>query len=164
MAVINLNKKQFGREIGKPDAKMQDRIAMFGTPFEKITKDEIQIEVAPNRPDLLSYQGFKRSFLGFLGKRKGLKEYKINPPEKNYKVNIESSVKDVRPYTTCAIVRDLRLNDEKIKEIIEIQEKLHITMGRKRKKVAIGIYPLEKLFAIKADKSHVLPLPTGPQI
>jgi phenylalanyl-tRNA synthetase beta chain len=170
MAIVNFSKKQFEREIGKPDAKMQDRIAMFGTPFERITKDEIHIEVAPNRPDLLSYQGFKRSFLAFLGKKTGLKKYKINPPEKNYKVNIESSVKDVRPYTACAIVKDLRLNDEKIKDIIEIQEKLHITIGRKRKKVAIGIYPLEKIKlpivfkALEPDKIKFIPLEMDKQL
>lgn len=170
MAIINLNKKQFEREIGKLDARMQDRVAMFGTPIERITKDEIHIEIFPNRPDLLSYQGFKRSFLGFLGKRKGLKEYKINPPEKNYKVNIESSVKNVRPYTACAIVKNLRLNDERIKEIIEIQEKLHITIGRKRKKVAIGIYPLEKIKlpitfkAMEPDRIKFIPLEMDRQL
>ena len=170
MAVINLNKKQFEKEIGKLDARMQERVAMLGTPIERVTKDEIQIEIFPNRPDLLSYQGFKRSFLGFLGKRRGLKEYKINPPEKNYKVNIESSVKNVRPYTACAIVKNLRLNDEKIKEIIEIQEKLHITIGRKRKKVAIGIYPLEKIKlpitfkAMEPDKIKFIPLEMDRQL
>lgn len=164
MAIINLNKKQFEREIGKLDARMQDRVAMFGTPIERVTKDEIHIEIFPNRPDLLSYHGFKRSFLGFLGRRKGLKEYKINPPEKNYKVYIESSVKDVRPYTACAIVKNLKLNDEKIKEIIGIQEKLHITIGRRRKKVAIGIYPLEKIKlpitfkAMEPDRIKFIPL------
>ncbi len=145
MAIINLNKKQFEKEIGKLDEKMQDRIAMFGTPIEKINNEEIQVEIFPNRPDLLSYQGFKRSFLTFLGKKTGLKKYKINKPKKDYKVIIDSSVKNVRPYTACAIVKSLKLNDEKIKELIEIQEKLHITIGRKRKKIAIGIYPLEKI-------------------
>ena len=97
MAVINLNKKQFEKEIGKLDEKMQDRIAMFGTPIEKINNEELQIEVFPNRPDLLSYQGFKRSFFAFLGKKTGLKKYKINKPKKDYKVIIDSSVKNVRP-------------------------------------------------------------------
>ena len=105
MAVINLNKKQFEREIGKLDSRMQDRVAMFGTPIEKITKNDVQIEIFPNRPDLLSYQGFKRSFLGFLGKRRGLKEYKINPPEKNYKVNIESSVKETKERPLESLIR-----------------------------------------------------------
>ncbi|MBU1136036.1 MAG: phenylalanine--tRNA ligase subunit beta [Nanoarchaeota archaeon] len=164
MANIKIPRKIFEKEVGKLDEKMQDRITMFGTPVEEITNDEFQIEVFPNRPDLLSYQGFKRSFLSFLEKKTKLKEYKINKPEKNYKVNIDSSVKNIRPFTACAIVKRLKLNDEKIKELIEIQEKLHITVGRKRKKVAIGIYPLEKIKlpitfkALEPDKIKFIPL------
>ena len=164
MAIVNINKKQFEKEIGKIDEKMQNRIAMFGTPIETINNEEIQIEIFPNRPDLLSYHGFKRSFLAFLGKKTGLKKYKINPKKKDYKVIIDSSVKDVRPYTACAIIKGLNLDDEKIKELIEVQEKLHITMGRKRKKLAIGIYPFEKVKlpitfkALEPDKIKFIPL------
>ena len=164
MAIMTLSKKQFEKDIGKLNEKMEERIAMFGTPLEKIDKDEVHLEIFPNRPDMLSYQGFKRSFLNFLGKRKGLKEYNVQKPKKDYKVNIESSVKDVRPYTTCAIVKGIKFNDEKIKEIIEIQEKLHLTIGRKRKKLAIGIYPLEKIKlpitykALEPDKIKFMPL------
>jgi len=164
MAIITIPKKQFEEEIGKLNEKMQDRIAMFGTPIEEIGDKEIQIEVFPNRPDLLSYQGFKRSFLAFLGKKTGLKKYKINRPEKNYKIIIDSSVKDVRPYTACAIVKGLKFNDEKIKEVVEIQEKIHTTLGRKRKKIAIGLYPLEKIKlpitfkTLEPDKIKFVPL------
>ena len=61
---------------------MQNKIAMFGTTVEQITENEIEIEVNPNRPDLLSYQGFRRSFLSFLDKKTGLKKYEIKKPEK----------------------------------------------------------------------------------
>jgi hypothetical protein len=57
----------------------------------------------------------------------------------------QKAVKKSRPYTVCCIVKNLKLNDNKIKEIIDIQEKLHITIGRKRKKLAIGIYPRDKI-------------------
>jgi phenylalanyl-tRNA synthetase beta chain len=166
MALIELNKKQFEEEIGKLDEEMKEKISMFGTPLESIdeSKNKIEIEVFPNRPDLLSFSGFKRAFRSFLGKDTSLKEYKINKPEKNYVVTIDSSVKDVRPYTACAIIKGLKLDDNKIKEIIDIQEKLHLTLGRKRKKLAIGIYPLEKIKlpitfkALEPDKIKFLPL------
>ena len=164
MANVKFSKKLFEKEIGKLDEKMQESISMFGTPLENITNEEIEIEIFPNRPDLFSYQGFKRCFLGFLGRKTGLKEYKINKPEKDYQVIIDSSVKDVRPYTACAIVRGLKLDNEKIKELIEIQEKLHLTIGRKRKKAAIGIYPLEKIKlpisfrAMEPDQIKFIPL------
>ena len=164
MSNIRFNKKVFEKEIGKLTDEMQMKIAMFGTPVEEVTNEEIEIEVFPNRPDLLSYQGFKRSFLAFLNKKPGLKEYKLNKPEKNYKVLIDSSVKNIRPYTNCAIVKGLKLDDNKIKELIDLQEKLHFTIGRKRKKLAIGIYPLEKIklpikyLALEPDKIKFQPL------
>ena len=77
---------------------------------------------------------------------------------------VDKSLKDIRPYTACAIVKGLKFNDEKIKEIIEVQEKMHLTMGRKRKKLAIGIYPLEKIKlpitykALEPDKIRFVPL------
>lgn len=166
MASVKFNKKLFEKEIGKIDENMQNKIAMFGTTVESVGEEEIEIDVTPNRPDLLSYQGFKRSFLGFLGKTKGLKKYKINKPEKDYRVIIDKSVKDIRPYTACAIVKGLIFDDEKIKEIIDIQEKIHNTIGRKRKKAAIGIYPLEKIklpitfMALEPDQIKFIPLET----
>ncbi len=166
MANIKLPRKTFEKEIGKLDDKMQEKIALFGTPVESLTNEEIELEIFPNRPDLLSYHGFKRSFLSFLGKKTGLKKYKIHKPEKDYKVIIDSSVKNVRPFTACAIVKKIKLDDEKIKELIGIQEKLHLTIGRRRKKLAIGIYPLEKIKlpitfkAIEPDKIKFIPLET----
>ena len=164
MALVTIPKKQFEKEIGKLTEEMQNKIAMFGTTLESISDNEIGIDVTPNRPDLLSYQGFKRSFLAFLGKKTGLKEYKLNKPEKDFQVIIDKSVNDIRPYTACSIVKGLKFDDEKIKEIIDIQEKLHNTIGRKRKKIAIGIYPLEKIKlpitfkALEPDQIKFIPL------
>ncbi len=39
----------------------------------------------------------------------------------------------------------MSFDEKKIEQIIQIQEKLHVTYGRQRKKVAIGIYPLDKI-------------------
>jgi phenylalanyl-tRNA synthetase beta chain len=164
MASVKFDKKMFEKEIGKLDEKMQNRIAMFGTTVEGVGDNELEIDVSPNRPDLLSYRGFKRSFLAFLGKNIGLKNYKLNPPEKDFRVIVDSSVSLVRPFTACAIVKGMKFNDEKIKEIVDIQEKLHVTVGRKRKKLAIGIYPMEKIKlpitfkAMEPDKIKFKPL------
>ncbi len=164
MANVKFSKELFEKEIGKLNKDMKNKIAMFGTTLESINDNEIELEIFPDRPDLLSYQGFKRAFLGFLGKKTGLKKYKIKKPQKNFTVNVHKSVSNVRPYTACAIIKGLKLNDEKIKEIIDIQEKIHNTIGRKRKKVAIGIYPLEKIKlpiefkALEPDKIKFTPL------
>lgn len=145
MPTITLNKKVFEQLVGKelPLQELKDRISMLGTDLEKIENEEIHVEIFPNRPDLLSEQGFARAFSSFIGIKTGLKEYNVQ--ESGQKVVIEKSVQGIRPYTVCAIVKGLQFNEEKIREVIQIQEKLHVTYGRNRKKVAIGVYPLEKI-------------------
>ena len=144
MTILTLNKKELEKKVGKIDSKMEELITMMGTPIEEIKEAEISIEVFPNRPDLLSLQNFARALNQYIGKEK-VADFKINKPEKDFVVTIDNSVKKIRPYTVCAIVKSLNFDDEKIKEIVDIQEKLHNSIGRKRKKVAIGVYPLEKI-------------------
>ena len=144
MANIKLPRKEVEKQI-KLTKDVEEKISLLGTPLEHLDEDELELEIFPNRPDLLSMQGWLRAFKAFLGKSLGLKKYKINKPEKEYKVKINPSVKSVRPYTACAIVKNLKFDDEKIKEMIDLQEKLHSTLGRNRKKFAIGVYPLEKI-------------------
>ncbi len=164
MAVLNLNRKELERIIGKITPEIENKISMFGTPVDSSSNEEIGIEIFPNRPDLLSLQGFARAYLAFIDKKPGLKKYEVEKPQKDFKVTIDKSTKKVRPFTACAIVKNLKLNDEKIKEIIDIQEKLHLTFGRDRKKLAIGIYPLEqiklpiKYYAKKPEEIRFQPL------
>ncbi len=143
MASLKFNKTEFEKQIKLTNENIE-KIMMMGIPISQ-SEEEVEIEILPNRPDLLSMQGFLRAFKAFIGKETGLKKYKVHSPEKEFKVKINSSVSDVRPYTACAIVKNLELNEEKIKIIIDMQEKLHATIGRNRKKAAIGIYPLEKI-------------------
>lgn len=145
MPTIKLDKSVFERIVGKKlsPERLKENICYIGTALEKIEGNDIHVEVFPNRPDMLSEQGFARAFSSFIGVRKGLVDYKVK--KSNEKVIIDKSVSGIRPYTACAIVKNLNFDDEKIREVIEIQEKLHITYGRKRKRAAIGIYPYERI-------------------
>src|SRR3989338_6638132 len=145
MPTVNLNRKEVENLVGKKLdlAKLKDRVSMLGTDLDDITDDEIIVEIFPNRPDMLSEQGFSRALSSFIGIKPGLRDYKVK--KSNDKVIIENSVKEVRPFTACAIVKNLKFDEENIKSIIQIQEKLHIGFGRNRRKAAIGIYPLEKI-------------------
>ncbi|MFH1399296.1 MAG: phenylalanine--tRNA ligase subunit beta [Candidatus Woesearchaeota archaeon] len=145
MPVLNLTKKEFDKQLGRklPLEKLRDRISMLGTDLDKLDEHEIIVEIFPNRPDMLSMQGFVRAMRSFLGITKGLQKYTVK--KSGEKVIIDKSVAKHRPYTACAIVKHLKFDDERIKEVIQIQEKLHVTYGRNRRKVAIGIYPYEKI-------------------
>lgn len=144
MTNVKFSRKEFESHV-KLTNEVIEKISLFGTPLESVSDEEIEIEIFPNRPDLISLQGFMRSFKAFLGKETGMKKYQVNKPKEKYEVKISPSVKKVRPFTACAIVSNLKFDDEKIKQLIDLQEKLHNTLGRNRKKVAIGVYPLEKI-------------------
>ena len=145
MPTINVNRKVFEKLVGKtlPENELKERISMLGTDLESVDENEIQVEIFPNRPDMLSEQGFARAFSSFIGVKTGLRNYEVK--QSGEKVIIDSSVNQIRPFTVCAIVKNLKFDDEKIREIIQIQEKLHVTFCRNRKKGAIGIYPMEKI-------------------
>jgi phenylalanyl-tRNA synthetase beta chain len=147
MPTVKLNKQVFEKLVGKtlPLEELKDRISMLGTDLEGIEGNEINVEVFPNRPDMLSEQGFARAFSSFIGVKTGIRTYDVEKGSDDFRVVVDKSVSSVRPFTACAIVKGMKFDDEKIREIIQIQEKLHVTYGRNRKKAAIGIYPLEKI-------------------
>lgn len=174
MTILTVNRKEFEKLVGRITSEMEAKITEMGTPIEEVNEDEVSVEIFPNRPDLLSLQNFARAVNQFNGRSK-VANFKINKPEKDYIVTIDKSVKEVRPHTVCAIIKGLKFNDEKIKEIVDIQEKLHGSIGRKRKKLAIGVYPLDKIslpirfVGRKPDEIKFLPLEsaremTGAQI
>lgn len=144
MTTITLDKKLVEKEIGKLDEKMQEKILMAGVEIDSVTEGEITLDITPNRPDLLSFHGFVRYMKNYLGKSKP-KTFSLNKPQKNFEVLIEKEITKEWPYAVCAIIKGVKLNDAKIKEIVDIQEKLTNSMGRKRKKLGIGVYPLDKI-------------------
>lgn len=150
MAKASFPIKEFEKYLAL-DEKTLDKITMFGITIESVSKEEIELEILPNRPDLLSMHGFIRAIKAFENPKTKAKKYLVSH-SKEYVVNVGKSVKDIRPFTVCAVVKNLKLSEQDLKEIISLQERLHSTMGRKRKKCAMGIYPLEKIkFPITYD-------------
>lgn len=145
MPTITLNRQRVEKAVGKklPADKLKDRISMLGTDIESITDKEIIVEIFPNRPDMLSEQGLARALSSFIKHKPGLKKYITK--KSSYKVYVDDKVATVRPFTACAVVRGLAIHEEALQEIIQLQEKLHTTFGRNRKKCAIGVYPLDKI-------------------
>ncbi|PIN96674.1 phenylalanine--tRNA ligase subunit beta, partial [Candidatus Micrarchaeota archaeon CG10_big_fil_rev_8_21_14_0_10_60_32] len=56
------------------------------------------------------------------------------------KLTVEASVKKVRPFALAAFARGLRFDDESVRELMQLQEKLVLTHGRRRRKVAVGVH------------------------
>ncbi|MBP7086787.1 MAG: phenylalanine--tRNA ligase subunit beta [Methanomassiliicoccales archaeon] len=147
MPVINFNLEDLKSLMGTKmeDREVLDRIPMIGADFhdfDPATK-EASIEFFPNRPDLYSVEGLARALRAFFDIDLGLRTYDISASDIVMKV--EPSVKSVRPYVVGAVIRGVTLDDKGIRSLMELQEKLHLTVGRKRAKVAIGVHDLDKV-------------------
>ncbi|KAJ1457851.1 hypothetical protein M885DRAFT_514345 [Pelagophyceae sp. CCMP2097] len=102
-----------------------------------------KIDVPANRYDLLCLEGFARALRVFLGLEKSPVYELIVPPVKA-KITVDcNSVDGVRPFVCCAILRGVSFADERVyKSFIELQEKLHQNICRRRTLVAIGTHDL----------------------
>jgi len=128
----------------KSDDELKDDLFNLGLEFEGETDDgELQLEFAPDRLDRLSVEGVARSLRYQYGDDTGVYVPDTNDPDWTYEV--EDTVPSGRPYVTGAIVRDVNMTEDVLESLIQLQEKLHATMGRKRAKAAIGIHDLTML-------------------
>jgi len=106
--------------------------------------------------------GLIRASRAFFGFETGLKEYHIE--KSDIILNVDPSVKEVRPFVTAALVKNVTMSNELIASLMDMQEKLHFGLGRNRKKVAIGVHNFETIqppFMYKAvdpDSVEFVPL------
>ncbi|WP_433628525.1 phenylalanine--tRNA ligase subunit beta [Halomicrococcus sp. NG-SE-24] len=127
----------------KDDEELKDDLFALGLEYEGETEDgEMQLEFAPDRLDRLSVEGVARSLRYQYGDDRGV--YVPETNDADWTIEVED-VPDERPYVTGAVVRGVDLDEAALDSLIQLQEKLHATMGRKRAKGAIGIHDLTML-------------------
>jgi phenylalanyl-tRNA synthetase beta chain len=164
MPIVTFDYNDFIELLGYKISKKEliEKLPMIGADFDKVEDDEISIEFFPNRPDLASVEGIARASRAFFGFETGLKKYRVE--KSNIALNVDPSVNKVRPYVTTALVKNITMIDELIASLMELQEKLHLGLGRNRKKIAIGVHnfePVEPPFTYKAvdpDSVQFVPL------
>ena len=128
----------------KSDAEFKADLFGLGLEFEGETEaGDLQFEFAPDRLDRLSVEGVARSLRYHYGDARGVYVPDTNAPE--WTIEVAESVPDERPYVTGAVIRGVDLDEDALESLIQLQEKLHATMGRGRAKGAIGIHDLAML-------------------
>jgi len=126
------------------DDELRADLFDLGLEFEGWTdEEEMQLEFAPDRLDRLSVEGIARSLRYHYGDDRGVYVPATNDAE--WTIEVDSSVPDGRPYVTGAVVRGIDMDEEALQSLIQVQEKLHATMGRERAKGAIGVHDLVAL-------------------
>jgi len=127
----------------KSDDDLRSDLFDLGLEFEGWTDDEeMQLEFAPDRLDRLSVEGVARSLRYHYGDDRGVYVPSTNDPE--WTIHVEDQPPG-RPYVTGAIIRGVDFTEESLESLIQLQEKLHATMGRQRAKGAIGVHDLTML-------------------
>ena len=147
MPVVDIDTDELRGLTGRTDTsdeEFKQDLFGLGLEFEGETDDDLlQFEFAPDRLDRLSVEGVARSLRYHYGDDRGVYVPETNDAE--WTIDVDESVPDERPYVTGAVIRGVDLDEGALESLIQLQEKLHATMGRGRAKGAIGIHDLAML-------------------
>ncbi|XP_041919668.1 phenylalanine--tRNA ligase beta subunit isoform X1 [Alosa sapidissima] len=105
-----------------------------------------KIDVPANRYDLLCLEGLVRGLQVFKQRIEAprYKRVKASGGEAQ-KLIITKETAAVRPHAVAAVLRNIRFTQERYDSFIELQEKLHQNVCRKRTLVAIGTHDLDTI-------------------
>jgi len=116
---------------------------------EEATDDEeviYKIEIPANRYDLLCLEGLAQALRIFIGKDE-VPDYKVRdlPVSSMLKMHVKPETSWIRPFVVCAVLRGITFDEARYNSFIDLQDKLHQNLCRKRTLVAIGTHDLDTL-------------------
>ncbi|XP_064610852.1 phenylalanine--tRNA ligase beta subunit-like [Liolophura sinensis] len=166
MPTIAVNRDELFRLLGKEytDEEFDELCFEFGLELDEVTSEKEQvakeqgsdkacgvsdavvykIDIPANRYDLLCVEGLVRGLLVFKEKISPPR-YKLVPPVGGTPqvLNVQPATALVRPFVVGAVLRDITFTQESYKSFIDLQDKLHQNLCRKRSLVAIGTHDLD---------------------
>ncbi|XP_035616727.1 phenylalanine--tRNA ligase beta subunit [Oncorhynchus keta] len=105
-----------------------------------------KIDVPANRYDLLCLEGLVRGLQVFKQKMEAPRYRRVSPASSEpQRLVITEETTAVRPYAVAAVLRNITFTQERYDSFIELQEKLHQNVCRKRTLVAIGTHDLDTI-------------------
>lgn len=145
MPTISINKKYFYDLLGREmtDKEFDDIVFDYGLETEEDTlkPENIKVELPANRYDLLCVEGLVLSLSQYL-KTKAMPTFTCQPHV--HTMTVEESVKGIRPVGVSGIIRNVKFNEHAYNSFIDLQDKLHHNLGRRRTLVSIGTHDYDK--------------------
>ncbi|KZT74396.1 phenylalanyl-tRNA synthetase subunit beta [Daedalea quercina L-15889] len=136
---------EFGLELDEDTTEEVEALRKNGLPAER---PQLKIEIPANRYDLLCIEGIARALRIFLGLDKP-PQYKLVYPAGGESELLTTTVapetKRIRPYFACAVLRNVHFTQLSYESFIDLQDKLHQNLCRRRQFVAIGTHDLDTL-------------------
>ncbi len=174
MPTIHVNREQLYAELGQTmtDDQFDELCFEFGIELDEVTSERTlvakeqgassaavdglsddviyRIEIPANRYDLLSVEGLVRALRAYTAPAVGLgastaafAKYVTVPGPVT--ITVAPSVAPIRPFIAAAVLRGVTVTPAIYESLIELQDKLHTGLGRKRTIVSMGTYDLDSL-------------------
>ena len=126
---------------------------------------EIKLEMNDtNRPDLWCVEGVARQIRVHRTKKPKTYSFYHGKRKTAGVIHVDPKLKNIRPYIGACVARGLSLDEDMLTQLIQTQEKLSESFGRKRRLVSIGLYRMAQITfpvsykAVRPDSVQFVPL------
>ncbi|CAG9818204.1 unnamed protein product [Phaedon cochleariae] len=165
MPTIGIKRDLLFKRLGKTytDDEFQNLCFEFGLELDEVTTEKqmitkeqgedssltstasediiYRIDIPANRYDLLCLEGLVQGLNVFMGKAPAPNFRAIKPIEgATERLIIKADTTRIRPYAVAAILRNVSFDKARYESFIDLQDKLHMNIARKRSLVAIGTH------------------------
>ncbi|MBI2145265.1 phenylalanine--tRNA ligase subunit beta [Candidatus Woesearchaeota archaeon] len=166
MPTISFSHKDFQKLLGRkmPIEEFSELLLLYAKAELKPgnTPDDLTVELDDtNQPYIWSVEGLARLLRGITSKKEAAP---LRLQAGNYSIEVDESVKNVRPCIAAFVAKGVKLDDYLLKQLIQMQEKFDTGYGRRRQKVSIGLYSYKRISfpirytAVKPDSVKFIPL------
>jgi len=138
---------------------MAFRLPLMGTDIDTCDDDVLDIEIFPDRPDLLSPETLFHGMMPFL--HDSPPNPRLSVTHGTISMRVSPDLANIRPVILGAVIRGVDFDEDMIKRLMEHQEKLHFALGRGRKRASIGVHDLAtiappfRVEAVSRDQSFI---------
>lgn len=104
-----------------------------------------KIEVAANRYDLLCVEGISAAFRSYIGLGKVPRCTIKNSSPELIQVYVKPETASVRPFVVACVLRDIEFDIASYNSFIDLQDKLHQNICRRRTLASMGTHDLDNI-------------------
>lgn len=139
---------QFGLELDDITSEKKMHMKERGSADDNVNlSDEVvyKIDLPANRYDLCSCEGLSLALRVFLGFMPTPRFQVVNKAAPLYTMKVRPSVRNIRSFVVCAVLKNINFTSDSYKSFIDTQEKLHATLARNRTLASVGTHDLDKI-------------------
>lgn len=131
-------------EMGNGVEMNMNRIDAQGNNINMENTMVYKIEVPANRYDLLCLEGIATALRCYIGTGT-MPTYTLTKPAKMERVTVKTETKAVREFVVACILRNIKFDDQSYNSFIDLQDKLHQNICRRRTLGSMGTHDYDTI-------------------